>query len=160
FDSRIYSYGHRNIQGLALYPYPQDGVVGVNVEHGSGVDDEVNLLRPGNFGWDPDKMYTEDFVPMTDKTKFPDAIDAIWSSGTTTQAPSGATFLRGVQWKVWDGALAVAVLKDMKLKIMQIDAHNKVTNVTDLFVKQFGRLRTAAMGPDGKLYISTDNGGP
>jgi aldose sugar dehydrogenase len=158
FDARIYSYGHRNTQGLALYPFPQEGVVGVNVEHGSGIDDEVNLLKPGNFGWDPDKMYTEDFVSMTDKKKFPDAVSAIWSSGKTTQAPSGAAILRGVQWKGWDGALAISILKDMKLKILQIDAHNTVFSETDLLVKQFGRLRAAAQSPDGSLYISTDKG--
>jgi len=159
FDSRIYSYGHRNVQGLALYTVPQNGVPGINVEHGSGIDDEINPLKPGNFGWDPDKMYTEDFVSMTDKAKFPDAIDPIWSSGKTTQAPSGAAFIRSVKWKAWNGALAVAVLKDAKLKIVQISADNTLVKIDDVLVKQFGRLRTAAMGPDGNLYISTDNGG-
>ena len=51
-DKRVFSYGHRNIQGIALYAKPRDGSYGVSVEHGSDRDDEVNELKPGNFGWD------------------------------------------------------------------------------------------------------------
>ena len=158
FDSRIFSYGHRNVQGLAFFPHSQQGVLGVNIEHGSSIDDEVNPLKPGNFGWDPDKMYTEANVPMTDKTKFPNAIDAIWHSGFPTQAPSGATFLRGSKWKAWDGALAVAFLKDQKLKIIQISPQNKLVKEQDFLYQKYGRLRASVLGPDGKLYMSTDNG--
>ena len=49
-DPRIFSYGHRNVQGIAIRP--SDGL-GVTVEHGTNRDDEVNALVPGNFGWDP-----------------------------------------------------------------------------------------------------------
>ena len=159
FDPRIYSYGHRNVQGLAFFPTPQNGVLGVNVEHGSSEDDEVNLLEPGNFGWAPPVgEYTELNVKMTDKTQFPDAIDAIWSSGTPTIAPSGATFLSGKGWLAWDGALAVAVLKDKYLLVLDINTDNKVTSTEKVLVDSFGRLRTAVAGPDSNLYISTDNG--
>ncbi len=158
FDPRIFNYGHRNVQGIALFAGPQNGAYGLSVEHGSDVDDEINLLKNGNFGWDPDKLYTEIHVPMTDKTKFPSAVDAVWSSGNPTQAPSGAAFLRGVQWKAWDGSLAVAVLKDTKLKILQFSPSNALIKETDVLIKQFGRLRAATLGPDGNLYISTDNG--
>lgn len=159
FDARIYSYGHRNTQGLAFFPKAQQNVLGISVEHGSNTDDEVNLLLPGNFGWNPPVgPYTELGVKMTDKAAIPDAVEAIWSSGTPTIAPSGAVFLQGTQWKAWDGALAVAILKGEQLKIMTIDANNKVTTADDLFVKQFGRLRAATLGPDGALYICTDNG--
>ncbi len=158
FDPRIYNYGHRNIQGLAFFSEARLGVLGVSVEHGSSIDDEVNLLLPGNFGWDPDKNYTEAGVPMTDKSKFPNAVDAIWSSGNTTQAPSGAVFLKGGQWKAWNGALAIAILKDKKLKILQINAQNKVTKEEDFLQNKFGRLRAVTLGPDGNLYLSTDNG--
>jgi len=159
FDARIYSYGHRNIQGLAFYKTPVNGVVGVNVEHGSNVDDEVNPLVKGNFGWAPAPGgYVEDGVPMTDKTRFPDAIDAIWSSGNPTQATSGATFMKGRQWKAWDGALAISVLKAAHLKVLILQ-NNKVVKEQKVFEGTFGRLRTAVQGPDGDLYISTDNGG-
>ena len=159
YDPRIYSYGHRNVQGIAFFPKAQNGVLGVNIEHGSDVDDEVNLLVQGNFGWaPPPTLYQENVTPMTDTKRFPSAITAIWKSGRPTQAPSGATFLRGTQWKGWDGALAVAVLKDKHLKILQIDNKNAVTK-EDRVLSDFGRLRSAVEGPDGNLYISTDNGG-
>jgi len=158
YDARIYSYGHRNLQGLAFYKSPVNGVLGVTVEHGSSVDDEVNLLQRGNFGWAPAKGYNESGVPMTDKVRFPDAIEAIWSSGNPTQAPSGATFVKGRQWKAWDGALVVAMLKTEQLKILTIE-NNKVAKEEKAFEGTFGRIRTAVQGPDGNLYIGTDNGG-
>lgn len=159
YDSRIYSYGHRNVQGLAIFAVPKGSVLGVNVEHGSTVDDEVNPLTKGNFGWAPAPSgYNESGVPMTDKTRFPDAVEAMWSSGKPTQAPSGAAMLSGRQWKAWDGALAVAVLKDKHLKILQIADDLKITKEEKVLVGTFGRIRAAVQGPDGNLYISTDNG--
>lgn len=160
FDPRIYSYGHRNIQGLAFFPQPQNGVLGISVEHGSYEDDEINLLKPGNFGWaPPTSEYTEQGVLMTDKKAYPDAIDAIWSSGNPTIAPSGVTFLTGEKWQAWEGRLAMAVLKNQHLRIFTVNSDNTMAkDFDDLFVKQFGRLRTAVMGPDGNLYLSTDNG--
>lgn len=160
FDPRIFSFGHRNVQGIAFFDTPQSGALGITVEHGSTVDDEVNLLIPGNFGWaHPPGSYTETNVPMTDKTNYPDAIDAIWSSGSPTIAPSGATFLRGSQWKAWEGSLVMAVLKGKHLKVLTLNEKNQVIGTEDLFNQQFGRLRTAVLGADGNLYITTDNGG-
>jgi aldose sugar dehydrogenase len=156
FDSRIYSYGHRNVQGIAFFPKAQNGVLGISVEHGSAIDDEVNLLKPGNFGWAPLPGGYIENVSMTDKTRFPDAIDAIWSSGNPTIATSGATFLKGNKWKGWDGALVVAALKGEHALVFTIDAQNKVSGSEKILDHQFGRLRTAAQGPDGNLYISTD----
>jgi aldose sugar dehydrogenase len=158
YDSRIYSYGHRNVQGLAFFAKAQEGVLGISVEHGSSVDDEVNILKSANFGWAPAPGSYVENVPMTDKKRFPDAIDPIWNSGSPTQAPSGATFLRGGKWKGWDGALAVAMLKTQHLKILKISPQNKVAAEERVLEGQFKRLRTAVMGPDGNLYIGTDNG--
>src|SRR5262249_19791944 len=53
-DDRILSWGHRNVQGIALLPKGDPYGVGYSVEHGPDRDDEVNRLVPGNFGWDPD----------------------------------------------------------------------------------------------------------
>ena len=74
---RWFSKGHRNIQGMA---FRASDDLGVSAEHGPSTDDEVNLLVAGNFGWDPVPGYNES-VPMTDLMAFPDAIEAIWSSG-------------------------------------------------------------------------------
>lgn len=157
FDARVFSYGHRNTQGIALLPVPQNGVAGLSVEHGSDVDDEVNRLVAGNFGWNPLPPYNE-AVPMTDKVEFPNAIDAIWSSGEVTFAPSGATFVSGKKWRAWDGALAVAVLKAQQLRLQTYSDDFKLQTETIVLDKQFGRLRAAALGPEDSLYITTDNG--
>ena len=98
--SRVYTYGHRNVQGLALRPGTSQMW---SVEHGPSVDDEINRLVAGrNYGWDPVPGYNER-VPMTDLVEYPDAVEAKWSSGSPTLATSGAIFLEGNQWGVWEG---------------------------------------------------------
>lgn len=158
-DGRIFSYGHRNVQGIALFDEPVDGVYGYSIEHGPGTDDEVNLIVPGNFGWDPLPPYDEG-VPMTDKSKFPNAIEAIWRSGRPTIAPSGGEIIRGEEWGKYDGALAMAVLKDQHLHILRFDSENDYKSVGGdvFFDREFGRMRSATLGRDGNLYITTDNG--
>lgn len=157
FDTRIFSYGHRNTQGLALYETPRGDSAGFSVEHGSNVDDEVNQLVRGNFGWNPVPFYNEQ-VAMTDTEKYPDAVEASWRSGNPTIAPSGATFLEGEQWQAWNGALAIAVLKDRHLRLQKYDENGSLTQDTMLFEGEFGRLRSATQGRDGNLYLTTDNG--
>lgn len=157
FDSRIYSYGHRNTQGIAFLPMPRWDVIGYSAEHGSSVDDEINVLKKGNFGWAPDIAYTEQGIPMTDKKKFPQAIDASWRSGTPTQAPSGLAVISGGQWKGWNGALAMAMLKAQHLKILTLDYKGNVVKEEKTLTNQ-GRLRDVEQAPDDSLYVTTDNG--
>jgi glucose/arabinose dehydrogenase len=157
FDARIFNYGHRNVQGIAFRPSDS---LGVSVEHGPTKDDEVNRVVRGNFGWDPVPGYNQT-VPMTDTTKFPNAVRPIWTSGDPTIAPSGATFLAGGQWKAWDGALATAVLKDRQLRLLFIDGNGALTkqSLADLGAN-VPRLRSAVQGPDGNLYLATDAAAP
>lgn len=158
FDPRIYNIGHRNIQGLAMYQVPRNGVYGYSVEHGPDREDEVNKLIKGNMGWAPaPPSYTES-VPMTDKSKFPDAVDAVWNSGETTIAPSGMTFIAGARWKDFNGRLAMAVLKGKQVRLLEI-INDKVVSQQTVFEGEFGRLRSAVMGPNEDLYLTTDNGG-
>jgi glucose/arabinose dehydrogenase len=154
-DDRIYTYGHRNPQGLAFRPGSD---VPYSTEHGPNMNDEVNQLVPGgNGGWDPVPGYNES-VPMTDLQKFPNAMIPAWRSGAGTVAPSGATFLSGAQWKSWDGAFLVAFLKDSKARVMFLDGDGNVSFATPVLANGV-RLRSAVQGPDGNLYISTDVGG-
>lgn len=157
-DPRIFSYGHRNIQGIAFFASPKQGVLGVSNEHGPGKDDEVNELRKGNFGWAPPSKGYDENVPMTDTKRFPDAVSSIWSSGDPTQAPSGLAVLKGPKWRDWNGALAMSMLKGSHLRILQLDEQNKVTKETEMLVREHGRLRAATLGSDGSLYLSTSNG--
>jgi aldose sugar dehydrogenase len=154
YDSRIYNYGHRNVQGIAFRA--SDGL-GVTTEHGPDRDDELNRLVPGNFGWDPVPGYNQS-VPMTDLTKLPSAISAAKASGTPTVAPSGATFVSGSQWGAWNGKLVVALLKQRALWVADIGSAGQVVD-EGLSMGDQGRLRSVAQGPDGNLYVTTDNGG-
>jgi glucose/arabinose dehydrogenase len=157
-DPRIFSYGHRNVQGLAIRP--RDGL-GVTVEHGTNKDDELNLLVTGNFGWDPNSPPStayDESRPMTDLAKFPTAAPALWSSGDPTIAPSGAVFLTGAQWGQWDDALVMALLKERKLLAMKLAADGELVDV-GVGLTDRGRLRSVVQGPDANLYVTTDNGG-
>ncbi len=154
---RIWSYGHRNVQGLAYRP--ADGTVW-SVEHGSYRDDEVNRsVRGGDFGWNPVPGFNES-VPMTDQSLPGKQTEAAWSSGKTTLATSGGTFLANAAWGAWRGQLAVASLKDESLHILFFDAAGKFAkeiNVKSL-KGRYGRLRATVEGPDGALYVTTSNG--
>jgi glucose/arabinose dehydrogenase len=152
FRPEVYTYGHRNVQGIAFAP---DGRA-YAIEHGTDRDDEVNLLVPGgNYGWDPVPGYDET-RPMTDLAKFPNAKVAVWSSGTPTIAPSGATFITGTQWSGWNGVLATAVLKDQQLRIFALAGNGPVVAQEWIELRSGKRLRSAVQGPDGDLYIATD----
>jgi Glucose/sorbosone dehydrogenases len=158
----IWTYGHRNVQGVAIQP--GTGRV-FTAEHGPSTDDEVNLLRPGaNYGWDPAQGGTvggyDESVPMTDKVRFPDAVPAVWSSGSPVEAISGAGFVSGPQWGELDGVLAVAALRGEKLLLMTIGPDDTVTKVgvPAALDGAFGRLRAVRLAPDGALLVTTSNG--
>lgn len=159
YDARMYSYGHRNTQGLAFFSAArEDGLVGVSAEHGPDVDDELNPVVQGNFGWAPNSTYDEVDVPMTDLARFPNAVEARWRTGTPTQAPAGITIINGKQWKSWDGAVAMAILKETHLKIIELGDTPEENQVTRLLKAGFGRIRCVTQGPDGNLYVGTSNG--
>ncbi len=158
----VLSYGHRNVQGVAVQP--GTGEV-YTAEHGPSFNDEVNRIRPGaNYGWDPSQGGTvggyDESVPMTDRTRFPDAVPAIWQSGKSTQAVCAAEFLEGSQWGGLEGALVVTALKGAKLLLLTLEADGTLANVSVPKATNgpYGRLRAARMGPDGALYVTTTNG--
>jgi glucose/arabinose dehydrogenase len=158
----VYTFGHRNIQGVALRP-DTDQIF--TAEHGPGENDEVNLIQAGaNYGWDPSRGGTvggyDESVPMTDLTRFPDAVTAKWQSGETTEAVCAATFLTGDQWGALNGALVVTALKGAKVLLLTLSEQGEVASVAipPEFDSTFGRLRAARTGPDGALYLTTTNG--
>jgi glucose/arabinose dehydrogenase len=160
FDSRIYNYGHRNIQGLVLLKRAlPNGAIGLTSEHGPGKDDEVNWLMPGNFGWNPNgaRGAYDESVAMTDKVKYPDAIEAVWSSGEPTIAPSSITFLTHSRWSLWQGWAAMAVLKGEHVRLLGITGEGLIGE-KEILKDDFGRIRTVIEGPLGEMYLTTDNG--
>ena len=139
-----------------------------SVEHGPDHDDEINLLvSGGNYGWDPapdegaEDLYDETTTPMTDLVKFPDALEAKWSSGYPTLAVGGGVFLEGSQWREWEGRFAVATLKTKSVRVFKFTEEGDLVSqvVVPELDHMYSRLRTAVLGPDGALYITTTNGG-
>jgi glucose/arabinose dehydrogenase len=157
FLPQIYTYGHRNVQGIAF----SNGGKAYSIEHGSDRDDEVNLLVPGgNYGRDPRPPSGgtgyDDSQPMTDLAKFPNAQRAVWRSGYPTIAPSGGTFLQGKRWAGWDNTLAVAVLKGQQLRVFAFNGTGRAVEQQWTRITNRGRLRVAVQGPNGDLFIATD----
>ena len=154
---RVYTYGHRNVQGLARKP----GGGMWSVEHGSYRNDEVNRLRKrGNYGWNPVPGYNES-VPMTDHSLPGRQISARWRSGNPTIAPSAAAWLRGKRWGSWRGRLAMSALGSEQLRVLRFDRKDRLVGqiVPKRLRGTYGRLRAAAMGPGNALYVTTSNGG-
>lgn len=151
----VWTYGHRNVQGLAQRT---DGSIW-SVEHGSSRDDEVNRLVPaGDYGWNPVPGYNES-VPMTDQSLPGVQQEAAWSSGQPTLATSGAAWVRGDQWGSLDGSLAVAALKASRVLFLRFDAAGRLISVTrPEALMRFGRLRSVTAARNGDLLVTTDNG--
>jgi glucose/arabinose dehydrogenase len=150
----VISYGHRNVQGLAMRPGHEELW---SVEQGTSRDDEVNLIVSGrNYGWDPSPGYDESHS-MTDKTRYPAALSAKWRSGSPTVATCGATFISGARWGSWNGRLAVAMLKGEGIKLFTIDANSRISG-SQTVMQSYGRIRAVQQGPDGSVYFTTSNG--
>ena len=149
-NSPIYSYGHRNPQGL---DWDISGNL-VVTEHGPtgfhGVaHDEINVIIPGgNYGW-PDIIGSETKEGL---------ISPILNSEDETWAPSGAEFYYGGKISQWTGKYFIATLRGNHLHIVDFDLeNNRVISHEKLFLGDFGRLRDVATGPDGYLYFLTSN---
>ncbi|WP_420389795.1 PQQ-dependent sugar dehydrogenase [Marinobacter sp.] len=133
FDARIFTYGHRNVQGVAFHPQTHQPII---TEHGPWHTDELNALVPGgNSGWDPrpnmagrgdcpddycgyepnqnegmDPDERRKYMPMTDYETYPDAMRPLWTNNNYSQGISSAAFLEGEQWGDWHGRLVVSFL--------------------------------------------------
>jgi glucose/arabinose dehydrogenase len=149
-DSSVYSYGHRNPQGL---DWDESGNL-VATEHGpSGwhgvAHDEINVIVSGaNYGW-PDIIGSETMDGL---------VTPIMNTGDDTWAPSGAEFYDGDKIPKWNGKYFVATLFGNHLHMIDFDLEkNKVISDQKLFDGEFGRLRDVTTGPDGYLYILTSN---
>jgi glucose/arabinose dehydrogenase len=168
FDPRIFTYGHRNVQGITFRPGTGQPFIS---EHGPNHSDEVTpLVNGGNGGWDPQNRpgltcpdsycgYAGNptTMPMTDVTRFPNAMRAIWNNGQRSQGTGPAEFLVGSQWRAWNGRLAVGIMAASRLVILQLDGAGTVTSESDAPLPP-ARYRALVQAPDGSLYISTDAG--
>ncbi|WP_299917142.1 PQQ-dependent sugar dehydrogenase [uncultured Roseobacter sp.] len=133
FDARTYTYGHRNVQGIAFHP--ETGAA-ITAEHGPWHSDEITILQNGgNAGWDPrpnmagrgdcpddycgyspnqedgmNRYERAAFMSMTDFDTYPDAMPPIWNNNGWSQGTSSAAFLEGDAWGDWNGAMVVGIM--------------------------------------------------
>lgn len=171
-DPRIYTYGHRNVQGLTFRPARQPNAGQPFIaEHGPNHSDEVTpLVAGGNGGWDPQKRpalrcpddycgYAGDpgTMPMTDTQRFPQAMRPSWVHNGSGRGMSTALFLDGDRWKAWNGRLLVSLMRGTRIAVLQLDAGGKT--VADATVElPDTRTRALVLGPDGNLYTANDDG--
>jgi glucose/arabinose dehydrogenase len=146
--------GHRNQQGAALHP--QTGMLWTH-EHGPQGGDEINVIRPGtNYGW-PVITYGVNYVTGTkigEGTAKPGMAQPIYY-WVPSIAPSGMAFYTGERFPKWKGNLFVGALKDQMLVRLELDGE-KVLKEERLLKGVLGRIRDVRAGPDGFIYILTD----
>ena len=149
----IFSYGHRNAQGLAIHP--ETGVPWLH-EHGARGGDEVNVVRPGvNYGW-PVITHGIDYsgAPIGEGTHKEGMAQPIhyW---VPSIAPSGMAFYDGDAFPEWRGDLFVGALRSELLARLELDGE-RVVGEERLLEGALGRIRDVEVGPDGLLYLLTD----
>jgi len=149
----IYTYGNRNVQGMALNPWT--GIVWAQ-EHGPRGGDEVNILKSGaNYGW-PVITYGIDYDGSNiSNITHKDGMEQPVLHWTPSIAPSGMAFYSGDKFPQWKGDLFVGALKDRHLRRIDLDGDN-VVGQEILLEELKQRIRDVRSGPNGFLYVLTD----
>lgn len=151
-NSPVFTYGHRNPQGLAWHPISGEAYI---TEHGPAGRDEVNILRPGgNYGWPLAVGIALDARFVNPVFAFPEPTP-----------PSGATFYTGkslpAQWQnnFFFATLGLYTGSGRAIYRLELDPdkYSTVRSAEPLFSNEYGRLRDIVEGPDGSLYFLTSN---
>jgi glucose/arabinose dehydrogenase len=142
--SPVYSYGHRNVEGLG---WDSDGQL-YATEFGQDRFDEVNRIVPGgNYGW----------PEVEGEGGEPEYRDPISTFTPSKASPSGAVILKGGAIPQWEGDFVMAALRGQRLWRLKISPDGTVTEREALLQGQAGRLRHVAQAPDGSLWVLTSN---
>jgi glucose/arabinose dehydrogenase len=151
----VYSYGHRNQQGMAIHP--ETGAIWQH-EHGPHGGDELNLIEPGgNYGW-PAVSYGDTYStprePIGDMTA-PGITDPVeyWDP---SPALSGMAFYTGDRFPDWQNDLFMGALAQQMILRVELSGGDEVVHQEELLANEIGRIRDVATGPDGYLYVLTD----
>ena len=144
-NSPVYSYGHRNVQGLA---WDAEGRLFAS-EFGQNTWDEVNRIEAGeNYGW------PEVEGEGGEEQGFVDPI-TVWP--TSEASPSGAEILVDGAIPGWEGDLFVTALRGESLWRLELDGRGNVADRERLLEGEVGRVRDVAQAPEGSLWVSTSN---
>lgn len=150
----IYSYGHRNNQAMALHP--ETGELWT-AEHGPNGGDLLHRVLPGeNYGW-PHVAFAPDYT-TSEMIGIGDAAPGVIApvyGWRDSMAPSGMLFYQGEAFPEWQGSLFIGSLKQSQLH--RIELHNNEVEHEEILIKdRVGRIRDVQQGPDGFLYVVTD----
>lgn len=145
----IFSYGHRNPQGLAVHP--RTGRIW-ETEHGPMGGDELNLITPAlNYGW-PEVTYGLDYDgTVISKLREKPGMQVPNLYWRPSPALCGLDFCRGNLFPEWNNHLLVGALRYEQVELLDIE-HDRVIH-TEMLVKNAGRVRDVACGPDGAIYV-------
>ncbi len=149
-SSPVFSYGHRNPQGLA---WSTNGMF-VSSEHGPSGElgyghDEVNIILKGkNYGW-------PNIVGNSSDENF---VNPLIHSGQSTWAPSGMVFYDSDKISIFSGKFLIGTLRGEHLMVVEISDDGSLISTEKFFDGDFGRIRTAQIDHDGNLYLLTANG--
>ena len=147
-NSPVYSYGHRNVEGLA---WDAEGRLFAS-EFGQDAFDEVNLIRPGeNYGW------PEFEGNGGEEATAAGYVNPITTWSTDEASPSGAEILVDGAIPQWEGDLFVAALRGERLWRLELDEDGNVIGRYQLLRGEVGRIRNVVQAPDGSLWITTSN---
>ena len=149
----LWSVGHRNVQAMAF-----DGEGRLwGIEHGPAGGDELNHIQKGkNYGW-PVQAYGEEYSgsDITEAETTRAGMEQPVYFWDPVIAPSGAQWYSGNAFPAWRGSLFVGALKEKRLVRLQV-ANNRVTGEEHLLTDRNERVRDVKQGPDGALYLVTD----
>jgi glucose/arabinose dehydrogenase len=152
-NNPLWSYGHRNPQGLVL-------ALGnlYASEHGPDIEDEINIIESNrNFGW-PNVNGPCDGNETT-FCRNNNVKEPLKSSGASTLAYCGMDFYGGSRIAQFKNALLLTTLKNRSLEVFTLDASGKSIIASKQYFKNtFGRLRDVCVAPSGRIYICTSNG--
>jgi glucose/arabinose dehydrogenase len=151
----IWTLGHRNVQAAAFDPQGRLWAV----EHGANGGDELNLIQKGkNYGW-PVVAYGEEYSgqPIATARTAREGYEQPVYYWDPVIAPSGAQFYTGSAFPEWKGSLFVGGMRDTKLVRLTLE-NDRVAGEEHLLESRSQRVRDVRQGPDGALYIVTDQG--
>ena len=151
----IWSYGHRNIQGMALHPQTRELW---SHEHGAQGGDEINMIIKGeNYGW-PLVTHGINYngTIITPDTTLPGMVDPIlhW---TPSIAPCGMTIVDGQRYPEWNGNILAGALAGQHIHRVEFEGLNVLG--TEIILQDFARFRDIRIGPDGFIYVLTEQPG-
>ena len=156
FGDVVWSYGHRNAQGLVFQP--GTGVL-FATEHGPGDNDEINVIRRGgNYGWPNVHGRCDDDIGA--ERAFCASHDVIepLTTWTPTIAPTGADFYASDRIRGWRGSLLFTSLRGSALYRATLSRDGRaIADMEKLLDNQFGRLRDVLVAPNGDVYVATSN---